>query len=77
MQSVKKHRKVTPRQISDAVMAIAIEQADALILRYVYNVKYIDPFLMADEIRGIHRKALAIHQAVHQLATPIDNEFDD
>jgi hypothetical protein len=74
MQSVKR-RKVTPRQISDAVMAIAIEQAEAHIMRYVYNTKYTDPFLMADEVRRIHRKAVAIHQAVFALSTPIDNDF--
>lgn len=77
MNSIKKNRRPTPRQISEQVMAIAVEQADSIVMRYTYNTQYTDPFLMAKDILRLHRKAIAIHQAIHELAAPIDMGFDD
>lgn len=77
MNQIKKNRRPTPRQISDAVMAVAVDRAESIVMRYTYNMEYTDPFLMAKEILRLHRKAIAIHQAICELATPIDAGFDD
>jgi hypothetical protein len=75
MRNIKKNRVPSTRQISEQVMAIAVDRADSIICRYVYNTNYTDPFLMAKDVLRLHRKAVAIHQAVCELATPIDPEF--